>query len=162
MSDLSFHPASTTLEESWGLGVTMARAFCEHEPHEGYSALFELCKSSHFFVVTSNIDGYFKRSGFPPDRLWETHGCMDTLQCTTVGQDHYCGVGTWALDKDSLEKIPIRVDNTCARDTIPICKKCGALARPNVSHATGVMHLNIKYQYQNLGKWPTILRNIYV
>jgi hypothetical protein len=141
MEDLSFKPDASTLEESWGLGVTMARSFLEHEPHEGYAALLELAQqSSDFFVVTSNIDGYFKRSAFPTEQLWETHGCMDTLQCTTVGQPNCCGVGTWPFNEQYIPQM--RDGSTsCPRAMIPVCGKCGALARPNVSHSTGFHYL---------------------
>ena len=43
-----------------------------NEPHGGYSALRTLIGSRPHFVVTSNIDGYFRRAGFAEENVWET------------------------------------------------------------------------------------------
>jgi hypothetical protein len=42
---------------------------------------------SRYFVFTSNIDGYFLRSEYDPARLYESHGTLSLLQCTSVGAE---------------------------------------------------------------------------
>eukprot|EP01090_Pellita_catalonica_P000245 TRINITY_DN10171_c0_g1_i2.p1 TRINITY_DN10171_c0_g1~~TRINITY_DN10171_c0_g1_i2.p1 ORF type:complete len:153 (+),score=17.42 TRINITY_DN10171_c0_g1_i2:123-581(+) len=36
----------------------------------------------NFFVFTTNVDGYFLRSGFPPQTVCQTHGTYERWQCS--------------------------------------------------------------------------------
>ena len=73
--------------------------------------------------MTSNVDGHFQRAGFDPERLYEGHGSIHTLQC------HGGCPETWPADAVQLEIDP----QTCrARSPLPRCPQCGALARPNL------------------------------
>jgi NAD-dependent SIR2 family protein deacetylase len=50
-------------------------------PHEGYKILMEMCKGKNYYILTSNIDGYFERVGFDPSRIIEIHGNINYSQC---------------------------------------------------------------------------------
>jgi NAD-dependent SIR2 family protein deacetylase len=58
-------------EAKWALNArhmhNMRYAF---EPNQGYKTLLDLVKDKDFFVLTSNVDGCFERSGFPKDRMY--------------------------------------------------------------------------------------------
>ena len=64
------------------------------------------------FVITSNIDGYFERAGVPVDALYETHGTMDRMQCTSVGttaQDACSkSASVWKLPEGERELLELK------------------------------------------------------
>jgi NAD-dependent SIR2 family protein deacetylase len=76
------------------------------------------------FVFTSNVDGHFQRAGFEPEQVMEVHGSIHWMQC---GGE--CGIGRFAADGCQLE---IDEATMRAREPLPACPACGALARPNV------------------------------
>ncbi len=118
---------------AWSLIGAMTDAFRAAEPHEGYAviteALFRTAPTPRAFVVTSNIDGYFSRAGVPEEFLFEAHGCVEFLQCTSVGTDTPCEFAETVWPAGSGSSAPL------TRESLPRCL-CGAPARPNVSHTT--------------------------
>lgn len=140
LNDIDFHdPAKLGL--SWGKSLIMRRAFRQHAPHKGYLKLLEMLTvlNLDYFVLTSNIDGYFMRAGFDPDRLYEVHGSTDYLQCPSFGRDDACtNKGLWPMvDDGTLESISLEATTNTATDLsqLPRCA-CGRTARPHVSHVT--------------------------
>jgi len=95
-------------------------------PHAGFGILHSWARrmKQGAFVFTSNVDGHFQRAGFDPERILEVHGTIDWLQCT-----HDCGMELFAA-----EDVRVSVDETTmrAREPLPSCPSCGALARPNI------------------------------
>ncbi|MBF0272218.1 MAG: NAD-dependent deacetylase [Magnetococcales bacterium] len=95
-------------------------------PHAGFSQLLALTqdKPAGGFVLTSNVDGHFQRTGWNPDRVVECHGSIHHLQCT-----HPCSEKIW-----SAEQTAVSVDPKTFRavGALPTCPDCGALARPNI------------------------------
>lgn len=116
------------------------------------------------FVLTTNIDNYFEASGVPTALLLEAHGTVEYLQCTSVGTSQPCEYAgnVWPFDAAAAEKLAAaslpspssakKGVNCCGQnnvshgsndnpntpnaiDHLPRCR-CGALARPNVSHST--------------------------
>ena len=96
------------------------------EPHQGFYQLLETAKSKPggYFVFTSNVDGQFQKAGFSDDKIEECHGSIHHFQCTGP-----CTADIW-----SAENIKVEVDeeNFKAVEPLPVCKKCGSLARPNI------------------------------
>ncbi|MBF0187686.1 MAG: NAD-dependent deacetylase [Magnetococcales bacterium] len=95
-------------------------------PHEGFKTLGEWClkKRGGGFVFTSNVDGQFQQAGFPDTHIEECHGSLNHLQCTKP-----CSDAIW-----SARGVEVVVDEARfkAREPLPRCPSCGALARPNV------------------------------
>jgi NAD-dependent SIR2 family protein deacetylase len=151
MDHVDFHPGSDHFLTSWGLIASMTSAFRKHVPHAGYDAVVTaLFRNSQIsgtlrgFVITSNIDGYFERAGVPASSIYEAHGAVNYLQCTSVGTSNQCEFANtlWWFCDELVEKIDAaclaRGSPNPARDLydlLPHCQ-CGALARPNVSHTT--------------------------
>jgi len=52
-----------------------------HTPHQGYIDLLNFCEGKEYYVMTSNIDGYFAKAGFDPQRVVEVHGNVNYMQC---------------------------------------------------------------------------------
>jgi NAD-dependent SIR2 family protein deacetylase len=55
--------------------------FDSHKPHEGYYKLLDFCKDKDYYVLTSNIDGYFARAGFDENKIIEVYGNVYNCQC---------------------------------------------------------------------------------
>jgi NAD-dependent SIR2 family protein deacetylase len=95
-------------------------------PHEGFHKLLEMVlkKEYGYFVFTSNVDGQFQKAGFSDDKIEEVHGSINFMQCTRPCSSHIIEAEdrNIHIDKDKFE----------ALDPLPICPKCGALARPNI------------------------------
>jgi NAD-dependent SIR2 family protein deacetylase len=70
------------------------------------------------------VDGQFQKAGFAAGRICEIHGSIHHLQCATG-----CCDAIWPAD-DFLPE----VDAATCRLTgdLPLCPRCGSLARPNV------------------------------
>ena len=46
-----------------------------------YKELFELVKDKNYFVITTNVDGQFRKAGFAPDKIFEVQGDYGLMQC---------------------------------------------------------------------------------
>jgi len=111
---------------AWGFYGHRLNLYRATEPHEGFHILQSWARRMKYgaFVFTSNVDGQFQRAGFDPGRVLEVHGSIDWMQCTRD-----CGAGLLAA---SDIKIAIDEATMRAREPLPACSSCGALARPNV------------------------------
>lgn len=111
---------------AWGFYGHRLNLYRGIEPHEGFQILkawAQRMPRGHF-IHTSNVDGHFQRAGFSPTSILEVHGTLDFLQCTQA-----CGIGIFPTPDT-----PVMLDDETmrAREPLPACPRCGALARPNV------------------------------
>ncbi len=113
-------------ELAWGFYGHRLQLYRETEPHGGFGILKRWAGGMEHgaFVFTSNVDGHFQRAGFDEERVIECHGSIAHLQCTEP-----CSREIWSGDD-----LDVVVDETSFRATsiLPECRRCGALARPNV------------------------------
>jgi NAD-dependent SIR2 family protein deacetylase len=95
-------------------------------PHRGFSELLRIAntKPNDCFVFTSNVDGQFQRAGFASQSIVECHGSIQHWQCVRP-----CSEDIWEAPS---QKISVDDDSFRAREPLPRCRNCGALARPNV------------------------------
>lgn len=109
-------------EQAWGFYGHRLNLYRETQPHRGFAILSRWCEDR--FVFTSNVDGHFLRSRFPEDRVCECHGSIHHLQCINPSCD-----AIWLADD-----VAVDVDETTflARDPLPTCPHCDAIARPNI------------------------------
>jgi len=113
-------------ELAWGFYGHRLELYRATAPHPGYAILKQWTEraSRGGFVVTSNVDGHFQRAGFDPERVYEVHGAIDTLQCAVE-----CGEGLFPADDWS---VTIDEETMRAVGPLPSCPRCGELARPNI------------------------------
>lgn len=111
---------------------SMAWAFYGHRyelykktiPHDGFKMLLDLVKqkNDNYFVFTSNVDGQFQKAGFDEDKIIECHGSIFHFQCSEdCKKEIWEANEEFEIDMDKFESI-----------TIPLCPKCGDIARPNI------------------------------
>jgi len=108
----------------WGFYGHRTNLYRDTLPHAGFGLLTQWLErfDQDAFVVTSNVDGQFQKAGFRDDQVLEVHGSIHHLQCTSP-----CHDGIW----DNLEEIPVDFETMRARH-IPLCRRCGRTARPNI------------------------------
>jgi len=110
---------------AWGFYGHRLNLYRSTIPHDGFKLLFDLVnqKDNNYFVFTSNVDGQFQKAGFDEDEIYEVHGSIHYLQCTKT-----CTESIW---ENNLGDIEIDMDKLEAQ-TLPRCKNCKELARPNI------------------------------
>lgn len=111
--------------KAWQLYALRMKMFAEHEPHQGFYIIKEWVQQyfEDYFVLTSNIDGYFQRAGYDENKMRELHGAMDYLQCSHP----YCEE-VWQTKVD-YEKI---LANPTLEDLPKSHCNPEVLARPNI------------------------------
>ncbi len=119
-------------ELAWGFQTYLTKLYQELSPHKGYYDLLEISNkkfNGNYFVITSNVDSQFLKSGFDENKLYEVHGTKRLWQCT----DKKCNkrFSPWNM---SIDKLPTIDENSLYTiKPLPKCINCGAMARPNVS-----------------------------
>jgi NAD-dependent SIR2 family protein deacetylase len=111
---------------AWGFYGHRLALYRATVPHDGFEILRKWSERMYHgvHIFTSNVDGQFQRAGFSEGQINECHGSIHHLQCTQS-----CGSGIWSAAEFTPE-----VDTEQCRllNDLPLCPKCGALARPNV------------------------------
>jgi len=110
---------------AWAFYGHRLHLYRDTTPHEGFSKLLDIAKSKKdYFVFTSNVDGQFQKAGYSNRKIYEVHGSIHYLQCTTP-----CSDDIWSA-KDV--RIDIDEERFLAKEPLPRCKRCGRIARPNI------------------------------
>jgi NAD-dependent deacetylase len=87
-------------------------------PNAAHLAIAELERIGKLScVITQNVDNLHQKAGNDPSRVYELHGNMQWLICLKCGQ------------KYPLENL---TQNISSEESIPDCKKCGGILKPDV------------------------------
>lgn len=109
--------------ERWAYWAThMNHVFYKFPPSPLYKKLNEIIKDRDFFVITSNADGMFIKSGFDEDRVFQAQGNYDRLMCMK-----HCTNETWHT-KPFIDRALEAIDHetfSVADSAIPTCPNCG-------------------------------------
>jgi NAD-dependent SIR2 family protein deacetylase len=120
------HPAHFDHDPAvgWGFYGHRLELYRSTVPHEGFGILLGWVErfGLPYFVVTSNVDGQFQKAGFAKDRILEIHGSIHHLQCTTP-----CSSAIWK----NAEEVAVDL-STMRASQLPQCRRCHAVARPNI------------------------------
>lgn len=90
-------------------------------PGKPYEDLYNLIKDKNYFVITTNVDHLFQRSGFNKDRLFYTQGDYGLWQCSVP-----CTNITYDNKKQVYEMIREQENMKIPTSLIPKCPNCGA------------------------------------
>src|SRR5579883_1720475 len=111
---------------AWGFYGHRLALYRRTQPHDGFRILRDWAgRMKHgAFVYTSNVDGHFQKAGFAAERVYEVHGSIEWMQCRQG-----CGAGLFPAGD-----VRIEVDEATmrAREPLPRCPVCAAVARPNI------------------------------
>lgn len=106
-------------KEAWTFYGYRTNLYKKARPHEGFDLLKEFIADKDYFIITSNIDNMFQKSGFDQNKIFEMHGNLFTLQCTKVkGLFYELG----CLNSYKNEEYT---------GVVPMCE-CGYALRPNI------------------------------
>lgn len=108
----------------WGFYGHRTNLYRATVPHRGFNLLLQWIERYNLdhFVVTSNVDGQFQKTGFAEERILEVHGSIHHLQCTAP-----CCRNIWPNRAEFI------IDETTMRaDQAPECPGCHRVARPNI------------------------------
>lgn len=115
-----FYPYPTE-EERWAYWAkhVLANHFDE-PPLALYADLLRLIEGRDFFVITTNVESQFEKSGFPTTRIFEVQGNYGFIQCAKGCHD--------ALypDERLMRAMAARTEDLrIPRELVPACPVCG-------------------------------------
>lgn len=115
-----FYPFDT-LEEHWAYWSRYIYINRYSDSENGvYKRLFELVSHKDYFVLTTNVDHQFQKSGFDKSRLFYTQGDYGLFQCPKP-----CCNKTYD-NVDVIRKMYAEQGNMrIPSELIPYCPKCG-------------------------------------
>ncbi|ODV77406.1 DHS-like NAD/FAD-binding domain-containing protein [Suhomyces tanzawaensis NRRL Y-17324] len=125
------------------------------KPNKGHQAVSQLAqiKGNDYITITQNVDGLQSRSGHPKHNLYEIHGSLFELKCTSftcnyTDRDNFTNPLTPALadteyeydskrkrrdlDTDQSISPQFRPVKELAELDLPSCPACNELLRPGV------------------------------
>ena len=86
-----------------------------------YQELLALVKDKDYFVLTTNVDHQFQRSGFDKSRLFYTQGDYGLWQCSKA-----CHYKTYDNETEVRQMLARQRDMKIPSELIPFCPVCGA------------------------------------
>lgn len=87
----------TNAQLAWAFYGHRFKLYKDTKPHKGYEILLKLAKSKQdYYVVTTNVDGHFKKAGFDENKIYEFHGNINYLQCF----NYACGDLIWQMQEE--------------------------------------------------------------
>lgn len=120
MYSASFYPYDT-LEEYWAYWSRHIYWNRYDQPiGEPYQLLFELVQNKDYFVITTNVDHCFQRTGFDKNRLFYTQGDYGLWQCSQP-----CHQKTYDNESTVRRMVAEQKDRKIPTELIPYCPICG-------------------------------------
>ena len=85
-----------------------------------YKKLFKIMKDKNYFVITTNVDHQFQKSGFDKSRLFYTQGDYGLFQCSEP-----CCQKTYDNEEIIKDMIEFQENMRIPTELVPKCPKCG-------------------------------------
>lgn len=89
-------------------------------PGEAYYDLLELVKDKDYFVITTNVDHCFQKTGFDKERLFYTQGYYGLLQCSEP-----CCNETFENEDMIWKMLAGQKNMRVPTELLPVCPHCG-------------------------------------
>ncbi|MBR5040768.1 MAG: Sir2 silent information regulator family NAD-dependent deacetylase [Clostridiales bacterium] len=89
-------------------------------PKPVYDELLDLVKEKEYFVLTTNVDHCFQKTGFDKERLFYTQGDYGLFQCSEP-----CKEVTYDNEKIIREMMDKQADMKIPTELLPKCPNCG-------------------------------------
>ena len=90
-------------------------------PKPVYDKLFELVKDKDYFVITTNVDHCFQKTGFDKNRLFYTQGDYGLFQCSVP-----CCDETFDNEEIIREMVDAQKNMRVPSELLPVCPRCGS------------------------------------
>lgn len=115
-----FYPYQT-LEEYWAWWSR--QIYCNRyidAPKPLYQKLLSLVKDKDYFVITTNVDHCFQKSGFDKQRLFYMQGDYGLIQCSEP-----CCQKTYDNEELVLKMVQLQKNMKIPSELVPYCPNCG-------------------------------------
>jgi len=113
-------------EEKWAYYARNSVVYIDAPSKPLYHKILKLVQPHDYFILTTNVDGQFEKSGFLQNQVFATQGDFTHLQCSVPCHDQLY---------ESVDHLKEMVRQTRRRkiptSLLPTCPKCG---QPMVSH----------------------------
>lgn len=119
------YPNSETLWGYWCRHINMNRYM--PLPNDTYSKLLSIVKDKKYFVITTNVDHAFIRSGFDKNSVFYTQGNYGLFQCSVP-----CHHETYDNQQVIEQMLKAQTGMTVPTELIPLCPRCGKEMSPNL------------------------------
>ena len=109
-----------TEEERWSYWAKHINySYTGREALNTYKNLFKMIKNKNYFVITTNVDGQFVKSGFDKEKVFEIQGNYGKIQCS-VSCHNKTYDNTKIIKEMLLSKDNLKIDSSL----LPICPVC--------------------------------------
>ncbi|MBQ9267727.1 MAG: Sir2 silent information regulator family NAD-dependent deacetylase [Clostridia bacterium] len=118
-----------TQEEYWAYWAKhIDFANTGREGTELYRKIYEAVKDKNYFVITTNVDDQFYKTGFDKDKIFRVQGSYRYIQCSNACHNKLYD------DKDMVEEMLKNIDSDLKvpQKLVPICPVCGENMEPNL------------------------------
>lgn len=123
----SFYEFNTE-EERWSYWAKHINySFIAPPPLEAYKNLLEIVKNKNYFVITTNVDGQFIKSGFDKTKVFEVQGSYGKMQCS-VGCHNKLYDNTELVKEMLKSKDNLKINS----NLVPKCPICGRKMEINI------------------------------
>jgi NAD-dependent SIR2 family protein deacetylase len=130
MKDLytsSFYPFRTQ-EEKWAYWAKhISLNLFETPVKDLYIRLIELCSSKDYFIITTNVEGQFRKAGADETRIFEVQGNYGYFQCAKACHDKL-----YYNEKAVAQMLSETRDCRIPSNLIPKCPVCGGELEVNL------------------------------
>lgn len=127
MYSAGFYPFPTQEEKwaYWSRHIKVNRY--DPVPGQVYLDLLNLVKRKDYFVITTNVDAQFYKSGFAHDKIFPIQGDYGMLQCAKA-----CHKGLYNNEKMILKMVSEQNNCRIPSRLIPKCPVCLGPMEPNI------------------------------
>lgn len=109
-----------TEEQRWSYWSKHIDYLYNINPKDVYLKLLNIVKNKNYFVITTNVDGQFLKSGFNSQKVFEVQGTLSKMQCCVGCHDKLYN------NLELVKKmIKYRNDTKIPTSLIPYCPICG-------------------------------------
>ena len=134
-----------TEEERWSYWAKHINySFISPPPLKAYKNLFKIVKDKNYFVITTNVDGQFEKSGFDTTRVFEVQGSYGKMQCS-VGCHKKLYDDTELVKKMLQGKDSLKINH----ELVPKCPVCGKKMEINIRKDAFFVEDDNWYQLNN-------------
>lgn len=139
-------------EERWAYLARYFHVYLNHEGSELYKKIYQLVKDKDYFVITTNFDEQFYKTGFDKSKVFASNGDIRHMQCKKA-----CSNKLY----DSMDLIDRMIKQTdkerqIPRQLVPKCPKCGEAMEMHLTTAENfIQDADWKKQHEKYGKFTT-------
>lgn len=110
-----------TEEEKWTLWSRIIWKYTnQYEPSETMKALHSLVRDKPYFIVTTNGEGHFEKTGFAEEQIFEIEGSSLWMRCA-----NNCTHALYPTENEVFKLHLIESQRKLQREDLPICPTCG-------------------------------------